>query len=135
MNKNDNKIPNILCIFSLACLVLPIIFLIITIILSNYLEGSTDSDAMYAVSQIFIYVLSWATSLIPIGIVLMLIARIRYPKNLFGKIMMWVYIVVVAICVICIIAVIVVCGYSVYVLASCCEELENCGFFGIRLVS
>lgn len=57
------------------------------------------------------------------GLVLMIIARVKYPKNTFAKVLMWLYIIGIIISTILMIAVFVMCGTA-------CISCANTDFSG-----
>ena len=46
------------------------------------------------------------------GIVLMIIARVKYPYNKFAKILMWIYIVLIVLGIICFIVMVFACSLA-----------------------
>ena len=54
------------------------------------------------------------------AIVLMIMARVKYPKNKFAKILMWVYIVQIILALILFIIIVVVCFYT-------CSTMDTSG--------
>lgn len=55
--------------------------------------------------------------------VIMIITRIKYPRSLFGKILMWVYIGLFILQVLIFVAVAIACGIG---MAACFNDLRNC---------
>lgn len=79
--EEENAAANKLCIFSLlSYFAAPIVFLLLDIILSLVLQTST-----------FVFTAFSSVARVA-GIVLMIIARVKYPKNTFAKVLMWLYI-------------------------------------------
>ena len=65
------------------------------------------------------------------ALVIIIFVRVKYPKNTFGKVLMWIYIVFFAIFIIIIAAIIISCGLAC---GSCAESCEGCGQMGRIIV-
>ena len=61
------------------------------------------------------------------GLVVMIIARVKYPKSTYAKTLMWVYIALYIITVVLIIIAIVAC---IWIFESCMGDLSACGNMG-----
>jgi len=46
------------------------------------------------------------------GFVLMLVARVKYPKNVFAKVLMWIYIIIIIAYIVLMAALIIACGIA-----------------------
>lgn len=120
MSPEENERANILCVISLVCEVIPL-FLngIVTSLMTvvDDWERSDFSTVLYGVTS------SLSGILFIAGIVLLIIVRVKYPKNVFGKVLMWVYIVIGVIMLLLLIAavvlLIVACNACVNSLSSC----------------
>lgn len=55
--------------------------------------------------------------------VLMIVTRVKYPRNTFGKVLMWVYIGLLILQALLFIAVAIACGIG---MAACFNELQSC---------
>lgn len=79
--EDENKKANRLCVYSLLCyFVGPIIFAILSVLLNLIFQGlGTFLSLGSTISKIAAYVF--------IGM-----ARVKYPRNTFSKVLMWVYI-------------------------------------------
>lgn len=99
---SEEKNANILCIISLSLLIFGLIML--------FCQGAVGT------------VLSWIASL-----VLMIIVRVDYPDNLFGKILMISYIVLAIIAVIMMIIAIIA---FIQFINSCFDSINNCNIPG-----
>jgi uncharacterized membrane protein len=101
----DKKKATIWCIVSLGLMfVLPTIAGVITVLVSEYLDSGSALQA--SMSMIFGGIVSFS----PIGAIgTMIYVRIKYPKSIFGKVLMWLYIALAIIAVICVIVVFVMC--------------------------
>jgi hypothetical protein len=85
---------------------------------NNY--GEPLSSIIYLLI-IICTIISWA--LLIAAFVLMIYVRVKYPKNTFGKVLMWVYISVIVIYMIFIIVIFISIGLAC---GACIIELENC---------
>ena len=102
------KKATILCIISLVCQFAPEL---ITGVFSGILE-SVDELASNSSLEPLTYVFSLLTGGTYIASwVLMIIARVKYKESKFAKVLMWVYIGILAASVIAIILVIAMCAY------------------------
>lgn len=93
----DEKRANILCIISLACELLPILVNTIFSLFSSTLKEVAEVDVQSAVTFSDILMNVWGTvcvALMIAGLAIMIYVRVRYPQNVFGKVLMWVYIIV-----------------------------------------
>ena len=102
------KKANILCIISLVCQFAPEL---ITGVFSGVLQSIDElasNSSLEPITYVFslltggTYIASW---------VLMIIARVKYKESKFAKVLMWVYIGILAASVIAIILVIAMCAY------------------------
>ena len=102
------KKANILCIISLVCQFAPeIISGVFSGILQSVDDFASNSslEPLTYVSSIIVggtYIASW---------VLMIIARVKYKESKFAKVLMWVYIGILAASIIAIILVVAMCAY------------------------
>ena len=121
-NRNSDKKANILCWISLACLIVPFI-------LSPILGKIVLSTSQTIVGGLF----SFLSSLIGfcfhiariLGVVLMIYVRIKYPKNVFGKVLMWIYIIVLVIIILFIIFIMVLCNGCIDGMSGCITECRG----------
>ena len=121
----DNKKANILCTISLVLFVCPVITAIFYGVLENAFKvnnqlevaGSSVMEIASEISGVF-YVAA---------LVLMIIVRVKYPKNTFGKILMWIYIVLTALALIAFVVMMIACSLAC---GACMKELEGCGDIG-----
>lgn len=103
------KKANILCFISLGLHFVPeIISGIFTAIMESISKSAGSSDITSTISMIMAslvsgtYIASW---------VFMIIARVKYKESKFAKVLMWVYIGILALYVIAAIVVIATCAY------------------------
>ena len=99
----SKKRADMLCIISLGMMFLSA--------LMPFLLGFVDTDSGSKVLTNIIVDALGFLSLVSIAI--MIFVRIKYPKNTFGKLLMWIYIVLVALSVLVLIAIIATCYYII----------------------
>lgn len=123
MSPEENKRANILCVISLACEVGPMF-------LNGILSALLTVNGVWNVgdAQAFMENIGGVLSglLFIAGIVLLIIVRVKYPKNVFGKVLMWVYIVIGVIMLLLMIAAMV---FLMVACNACFQELQNCPGF------
>ena len=118
--QSEGKTPNILCAISLACEILPTVISGITIsALYNVMDenASSLSDIVTNILGIFDFILMAA------GLILMIYVRIKYPKNVFGKVLMWLYIASAIIMVLLVIAYALIAFIACMSCISCIQDL------------
>ena len=106
--QEDNNKANILCFISLALKYIPSI-------LTGIFYGITDN--LKNTNNPIISLLGVGPL---IAFVLMIVVRVKYPKNKFGKVLMWIYIVELIISLILIIVIVIACA----------KILNDCGQSG-----
>jgi len=109
-NNEDNRKANILCIITLLLNFIPFFIPFILAGLLNHSNNSNDSTILIKIVALLIMVCP------TVAINLMIYVRINYPKNIFGKILMILYIIV---------AIILIIG-GTYIIVSCFNELSKC---------
>ena len=83
--KDDNGKANLLCVLSLLLYFLaPIIFIVIDIVLALLLENAN-----------YLGVSGFSVLCRLAGFILMIVARVKYPNNMFAKVLMWIYIALI----------------------------------------
>lgn len=120
MSPEENERANVLCVISLVCEVIPlfmngIVASLMTV--ADDWENSGFSTVLYGVTS------SLSGILFIAGIVLLIIVRVKYPKNVFGKVLMWVYIVIGVIMLLLLIAAVVL---LIAACNACVNGLSNC---------
>lgn len=106
------KKANTLCIISLILGVAGVFVIPAISAISGTLFNvdPTSSEAMQELVRTANLIPSFSSGLCTLAaLVLMIIARVNYPTNKFAKVLMWIYIVVIAIYVILVITAIVAC--------------------------
>lgn len=107
---DDNGACKTLCLASLLCLVCSPIVTTLVSYWSDYFDGIT-------------YIQGLAGLAFHVGLVLMIIARVKYPKSKFAKVLMWIYIAIYILSAIAIILAIVAC-------VSCVNSFGSCSGMG-----
>ena len=81
------------------------------------------SEAIYAIAACVSGVMFIAS------IVIMIYVRVKYPKNVFGKVLMWVYIVLISLYIITMAVVVIAIGIAC---AACIDECESIAMLAIE---
>jgi len=95
MTEEQTKKCNLMCLISILLVAVPFV---VSIIYYVFLSGISSVEAIESytsgeVHSIVTSVITCATWMCQIaGIVLMIIARVKYPSSKFAKVLMWVYI-------------------------------------------
>ena len=63
--------------------------------------------------------------------VIIIYVRVKYPKNTFGKVLMWIYIVMFVLYIITMAVIIIACGIAC---SACIDECEKCGQMGMIVI-
>ncbi len=122
MNEQNNKKANMLCWISVACMVIPFI---ISVIMGEWTLTTTGN--MTGIVSTFYNVFSALLYLARIvGFGIMIYVRMKYPKNLFGKVLMWIYIIMLVLLVLLIIFIAVLCNGCVEGVTGCVDTYGNC---------
>ena len=120
MKEQNNKKANIICWISLACGVVPWGVWMLT----DKLQEITGAGDFFRI------LCNVADSLSAVGglvaIVLMIYVRIKYPQNLFGKILMWLYIILIILAILFLIFVFIMCSTCIGGVESCIYEIRGC---------
>jgi cytochrome bd-type quinol oxidase subunit 2 len=122
----NDKIANKRTLISLILMFTPTIISVIA--LSMYSIYSKSYNIELDISSTAMEIYACIIVLFKIASVILIIdTRIRYPKNIASKVVMWVYIVLVIIYVILTILAIVAC---IVLLNTCIMSLQGCGNIG-----
>ena len=121
-NVYNDKHANHLCIISLACSLLPPIITAIIITIVSALTGPEYSD----IPSIIMNILGTIDTLgVIAGIAMMIYVRVKYPGNTFGKVLMWLYIILAALAVILFIIYMVVALVACISCLSCLNDMPG----------
>ncbi|MBR3825338.1 MAG: hypothetical protein IKJ39_09085 [Lachnospiraceae bacterium] len=123
MKEQENKKANILCWISLACAFGPWMLWMVTDKLKDVAAGNSLGDVLGVICNVAdaLSLFGWLAALI-----LMIYVRIKYPKNVFGKILMVLYIIVIILVILFIIFMYIMCSTFVSGCESCIVELRGC---------
>lgn len=115
----NNREANVLCVISLICAIGPILLF--------FMAGMFNIDLSHLGSEVASSIENFTVvtevAMFIVGIVLMIFVRVKYPGNVFGKVLMWTYIVFTIIGLVIFVASIiflyVMCNMSMEILDSC----------------
>lgn len=107
----DNKKANIICVISLVCMLLPVLLERVEI---AKILGITQME----IPKFEAVISNIAGAAIIAGIVLIIYVRVKYPANIFGKVLMWIYIVAAVVIFLAILLLILTC-------ATACGAIDN----------
>ena len=123
---DDERKANVFCIASLICVFLPRVlqflgYLLFGTLLQQVGRESVLYDRISGALSAFRIL-----SLIA-GIVLVIYVRVKYPKNIFGKVLMWIYIVLAVLILIAFIVMLVACTLACSYLIETCQGCASMG--------
>lgn len=123
---DDERKANVFCIASLICVFLPRVlqflgYLLFGTLLQQVGRESVLYDRISGALSAF-----GILSLIA-GIVLVIYVRVKYPKNIFGKVLMWIYIVLAVLILIAFIVMLVACTLACSYLIETCQGCASMG--------
>ena len=122
----DERKANVFCIASLICVFLPRVLQFLGYLLFGTLLQQVGresvlydriSGALSALGILFLIA----------GIVLVIYVRVKYPKNIFGKVLMWIYIVLALLILIAFIVMLVACTLACSYLIETCQGCASMG--------
>jgi hypothetical protein len=133
-NKKDTTAGNTFPILSLVLMVVP---LVLEIILS-FATGIMDSlvatgfenelgtiidvlNSGWQVTVVIAEILFWGARVA--SVVILIYARVKYPDNIFAKVLMWVYIVFAILALVFFAVMIISCGLA---FGACINEAQSC---------
>lgn len=125
-NPDDERKANVFCIASLICVFLPRVLQFLGYLLFGTLLQQVGresvlydriSGALSALGILFLIA----------GIVLVIYVRVKYPKNIFGKVLMWIYIVLAVLILIAFIVMLVACTLACSYLIETCQGCASMG--------
>lgn len=139
-NKNRIETPeekrqgNKWSLISLICFVSRFVIGLLTGFMSGFISSIfVDNVELSKVTNSFsevVYLLGTGISVLLAiaALVIIIYVRVKYPNNIFGKVLMWVYIVLFIMYVILMVALIIACGIACN---ACIDECEKCGQMGM----
>lgn len=122
----DERKANVFCIASLIFVFLPRVLQFLGYLLFGTLLQQVGresvlydriSGALSALGILFLIA----------GIVLVIYVRVKYPKNIFGKVLMWIYIVLAVLILIIFIVMLVACTLACSYLIETCQGCASMG--------
>lgn len=133
----DKKRANMWSWISLGCFVgkgvIEILLVFVSGLASAFIDaaGAYDfADAITALSEAFYAIAACVSGAMFIAsIVIMIYVRVKYPKNIFGKVLMWVYIVLISLYIITMAVIVIAVGIAC---AACINECENIAMIAIE---
>lgn len=82
------------------------------------------SEAMVTLVEVAYLICSGVSFLASVAaLVIMIYVRVKYPRNIFGKVLMWVYIVVIALYIITMAVIIIACSIACGSCMNDCQDL------------
>ena len=111
--KGSAKTYKTLCAISTALLSLPVLNALLLIICGLEYNWNIGKEA---VLYPFLTLVIFGSQIFIASLVFMIIIRIKYPEGTYGKVLMWVIIVLAIIAIVA----------SILFLRACCEDLSHC---------
>ena len=120
--QEDDKKANLLCIISIVCAVGKYVVLFLFALFAEVLNGA----GAYGVLDLMNSIAGGTFALISIAaLVLMIVARVKYPKNVFAKVLMWVYIAIIIVYVVGFIISVFACSMAFATCVSSCRGIPG----------
>ncbi len=125
MSEEDRKKANTLCIISTILLVAPKILSCIGTFISSTITGEHISKFLYSalatrmVSSMMSALYGLSSLCTIASLVLMIIVRVKYPKSTYGKVLMWIFIILGIIMILAFLMLLAFC-------ISCSNSLKGC---------
>ena len=111
--KEDNKRANQLCILSIVSLFLPGILLFLSVLCMSIIKN----DVIYNIASLIYIIMELLSSFSPmISIGLLIYVRIKYPKNVFSKVLIVLYVILFIIFLV----------FAIAAFFACLVDLQNC---------
>ena len=93
------------------------------VMMAIFSESAELGSIMTVFSEVMVTIGTCVSIAVGIAaVVIMIYVRVKYPRNIFGKVLMWVYIVAFAIYIILMVVVIIALGIAC---AACVDECQN----------
>lgn len=126
--KDNNHLANVLCTISLCLLIVVPILVFIILLIMSIINSNGDVSPIIPAFLLFIVYGGIPCIISVLGAyVLMIVARVKCPKSKFAKVLMWIYIGMIALCFISFLISIIACGASI---VWCGNELSNSCNYG-----
>lgn len=127
----EKRLGNKWSLISLICFVGGFIISIGAVVVSGFFltftnESDELSSILTTVSEAVQLVGSGVSVLASIAaLVVIIYVRVKYPKNIFGKVLMWVYIVLFILYIITMAVIIIACGIACAACTNECQKLAS----------
>lgn len=122
----DERKANIFCIASLICVFLPRVLQFLGYLLFGTLLQQVGRESVLY-DRISGALSAFGILFLIAGIVLVIYVRVKYPKNIFGKVLMWIYIVLAVLILIAFIVMLVACTLACSYLIVTCQGCASMG--------
>ena len=122
----DERKANIFCIASLICVFLPRVLQFLGYLLFGTLLQQVGRESVLY-DRISGALSAFGILFLIAGIVLVIYVRVKYPKNIFGKVLMWIYIVLAVLILIAFIVMLVACTLACSYLIETCQGCASMG--------
>ena len=122
----DERKANIFCIASLICVFLPRVLQFLGYLLFGTLLQQVGRESVLY-DRISGALSAFGILFLIAGIVLVSYVRVKYPKNIFGKVLMWIYIVLAVLILIAFIVMLVACTLACSYLIETCQGCASMG--------
>jgi hypothetical protein len=125
-----NTFPIISLVLMVAPLVLEIILSLATGIMDSFVENGFENElgtiinvlnSSWEVTVVIAEILCWGARVA--SVVVLIYARVKYPDNVFAKVLMWVYIIIAALWIVFWAVTLIACGLA---FGACFNDLQNC---------
>ena len=125
-NPDDERKANVFCIASLICVFLPRVLQFLGYLLFGTLLQQVGRESVLY-DRISGALSAFGILFLIAGIVLVIYVRVKYPKNIFGKVLMWIYIVLAVLILIAFIVMLVACTLACSYLIETCQGCASMG--------
>ena len=125
-DSDDERKANVFCIASLICVFLPRVLQFLGYLLFGTLLQQVGRESVLY-DRISGALSAFGILFLIAGIVLVIYVRVKYPKNIFGKVLMWIYIVLAVLILIAFIVMLVACTLACSYLIETCQGCASMG--------
>jgi hypothetical protein len=125
-----NTFPILSLVLMVAPLVLEIILSLVTGIMDAFVETGFENElgtiievlnSSWQVTVVIAEILFWGARVA--SVVILIYARVKYPDNVFAKVLMWIYIIIAVLWIVFWAVVLISCGFA---FGACFGDLRNC---------